>query len=596
MPGLRRRALHSAAWLPALLALLTAAAFVQAAVSAPVATTPAQAFVHAAASTPTVESGSIIATPATLVHTTTLAPTTVASVHTTHAHTAAFVHTAASAHTAAPALATAFALSAAAPAESGAATEAAPVLTLAEASTAAPAPTESGAATKTEAATESESAPESEAESTQHIQTQRHRGPVLITRVDGAINGAVADHTQEAIEEAETTGAALLILELDTPGGRLDFTKDIITGILNARVPVVVYVAPRGAWAGSAGAFITMAAHIAVMAPGSTIGAAHPVFGGPGGSAPAREGQGENGAPDYMMEKAENISAAYIEAIARERDRNVEWAEKAVRKSEAATAEEALELGVIDLLAEDRVDLLKKLQGRKVRIEDRLLELDIEAAALRELTPGLTSRVFQVIGDPNVAVLLLLAGLALLYFEFNQPGLLFPGIIGAALLALGLLATQMLPFSWTGIVFCLVGLGLIAAELFVASFGVLPAIGLGFLLLGGSMIFDRPDLSDLNVDFFGVLLPAVLGIGLCLVLVVVALSRTMGKKQQSGNSELLGMFGEATTRLAPSGKVFLRGEYWNADADMEIEAGSRIEVVEVRGMRLLVKPAGGAGA
>lgn len=477
--GLRRRALRSAAWLPALLALLTAAAFVQAAAPAPTAPVPAEA--------------------------------------------------------------------------------------------------------------------EAEAETEAEAEAERRRGPVLVTRVDGAINGAVADHTLGAIEEAETTGAALLILELDTPGGRLDFTKDIITGILNARVPVVVYVAPRGAWAGSAGAFITMAAHIAVMAPGSTIGAAHPVFGGPGG-APARDGQGEDKAPDYMMEKAENISAAYIEAIARERDRNVEWAERAVRKSEAVSAKEALELGVIDLLAEDRDDLLEKLQGRRVRLEGRLLELDIEATLLRELEPSLTSRVFQVIGDPNVAVLLLLAGLALLYFEFNQPGLLFPGIIGAALLVLGLLATQMLPFSWTGIVFCMVGLGLIAAELFVASFGVLPAIGLGFLLLGGSMIFDRPDLSDLNVDFFGVLLPAVLGIGLCLVLVVVALSRTMGKKQQSGNSELLGMCGEASTRLAPSGKVFLRGEYWNADADMEIEAGSRIEVVEVRGMRLLVKPATGAGA
>lgn len=524
-----RRLVLLSAWLPALLALLPAAA-----------PTAAAAFAQSAAPAPTatVTLGSVVATPAAMF----AMPV--------------------------PAL------------------TAAAAFMLPTAASAALAPDEPGTETEAEAGTE---AAQSE------VEAERRRGPVLVTRVDGAINGAVADHTLGAIQEAEETGAALLILELDTPGGRLDFTKDIITGILNARVPVVVYVAPRGAWAGSAGAFITMAAHVAVMAPGSTIGAAHPVFGGPGG-APAKGGQDENGAPDYMMEKAENISAAYIEAIARERDRNVEWAERAVRKSEAVSAKEALELGVIDLLAEDRDDLLEKLQGRKVRLGDRLLEIDIAAVALRELTPGLTSRVFQVIGDPNVAVLLLLAGLALLYFEFNQPGLLFPGIIGAALLVLGLLATQMLPFSWTGIVFCLVGLGLIAAELFVASFGVLPAIGLGFLLLGGTMIFDRPDLSDLNVDFFGVLLPAVLGIGLCLVLVVVALSRTMGKKQQSGTSELLGMFGEATTRLAPSGKVFLRGEYWNADADMEIEAGSRVEVVEVRGMRLLVKPASGAGA
>ncbi len=418
----------------------------------------------------------------------------------------------------------------------------------------------------------------------------KRSGDVLVARVDGAINGASAAHVLESIEQAERAGAALLLIELDTPGGRLDFTKDIITAMLNARVPVVVFVSPQGAWAGSAGTFITLAAHVASMAPGTTIGAAHPVFGGPN-PLPQRDEKGETQPSDYMMEKAENISAAYIEAIAQERDRNVAWAERAVRKSEAVTSEEALELGVIDLLARDRAELLARLHGMRVKLAGAPIELDTKSGVVREVAPTLMSRVFQVIGEPNVAAILLLAGMALLYFEFNQPGLILPGITGAVLLVLGLLAIQMLPFSWTGLVFGVIGVGLIVAEVFVGAFGVLLLSGLAFLLLGGSMIFDRPDLSDLNIDFWGVLFPAVLGVGLCLGVAILALSGSRRLAQQSGTSELLGMVGVTETALSPTGTVFLRGEYWNAEADEVIEASARVETVAVEGLRLKVKRA-----
>ena len=420
-------------------------------------------------------------------------------------------------------------------------------------------------------------------------------GDILVARVDGAINGASAAHVLEGIARAEASGAALLLLELDTPGGRLDFTKDIIGAMLNARVPIVVFVSPQGAWAGSAGTFITLAAHVAAMAPGTTIGAAHPVFDGPN-PLPTRDEKGETKPSDYMMEKVENISAAYIEAIAAERDRNVAWAESAVRKSEAITSGEALEKGVIDLVARDRATLLELLHGRSVRMGETSRTLAVRGAAVREVEATLSSRVFQTIGEPNIAVLLLLAGLALLYLEFNQPGLLFPGIAGAVLLTLGLLAMQMLPFSWTGLVFCAIGIGLMVAEVFAPAMGLLLAAGAGFLLLGGSMVFDRPDISDLNVDFFGVLLPAVAGFALCAGAMLLALSKIRGLAQQAGASELPGLQGVATTRLAPSGTVFLRGEYWAADADETIEAKARVEAVALRGLRLKVKRAPEAGA
>jgi membrane-bound serine protease (ClpP class) len=412
------------------------------------------------------------------------------------------------------------------------------------------------------------------------------RGSIAVARIDGSINPASSDYLQRAIGEAETLEAAILLIELDTPGGLVASTQDIIQAMLGSRVPIVVYVAPQGAWAGSAGTFITLAAHVAAMAPGSSIGAAHPV--GIGGGAPGEEGEGKPSASD---QKAENLMASFIESIASKRHRNVEWAEKAVRESVAATAEEALRLKVIDLVARDRAELLAWLDGRVVETDQGPQRLRLAGAPQHEIEMGLLTRILNVIVDPNVAVLLLMAGMLGLYVEFNQPGLILPGVLGAGCLILALIAMQVLPFSWVGVLLMLLGLGLLVAEAFVTSFGTLLLTGLACLLIGGTMLFDRPDLSDLTVDFWRVLVPVVIGFGLCAGLLVLAVGRVARRAQVAGAEELVGMIGVAATRLDPSGTVLIHGEYWRADATEPIEADERVETLAVEGLRLRVRRA-----
>jgi len=413
------------------------------------------------------------------------------------------------------------------------------------------------------------------------------RGSIAVARIDGSINPASSDYLQRAIEEAATLEAAILLIELDTPGGLVTSTQDIIQAMLGSRVPIVVYVAPQGAWAGSAGTFITLAAHVAAMAPGSSIGAAHPV--NIGGGSPAPEGEG--GKPSVGEQKAENLMASFIESIAKKRNRNVEWAEKAVRESVAATAEEALALKVIDLVAQDRAALLEKLEGRVIETDQGPQRLRLAGAPQHEIEMGLVARVLDAISDPNVVALLFLSGLGLLYLEFSQPGLIVPGVVGAGCLILALIAVQALPFSWMGVMLVLLGVGLLVAEAFVTSFGLLFAGGLACLLIGGAMLFDRPDLSDLSIDFWRVLVPAVGALGLCVGFLIVSVGKVARRAQVAGVEELVGMIGVASTRLDPSGTVQIHGEYWHADAAEPIEANERVETLAVDGLRLRVRRA-----
>jgi membrane-bound serine protease (ClpP class) len=413
-------------------------------------------------------------------------------------------------------------------------------------------------------------------------------GHLNVATIDGSINPASSDYLQKAIAESETDGAAALLLELDTPGGLVASTKDIIQAMLNARVPVIVYVAPRGAWAGSAGTFITIAGNVAAMAPGSSIGAAHPV--GIGGGAPSDDEDGKS--TDEGARKAENLLAAFIESIAQQRKRNVEWAAKAVRESVAVTADQALELGVIDIVASTRSDLLKQLLEHPFEFEGEMVVLDVANARQRVIEMDALTRVLNVIVDPNIAVLLLMAGLLGLYVEFNQPGAVVPGVAGAVCLLLALIAMQILPFSWIGLLLLAAGIALFVTEIFVTSYGLLFAAGVICFLIGGSMLFDRPDLSDLNVSFWPVLVPTVAGMALLGGLVVYAVGRSLGRRQESGVSELIGMTGVATTALDPDGTVFIRGEYWRARADEPIAAEERVETTVVEGMELRVRRAG----
>ncbi len=413
-------------------------------------------------------------------------------------------------------------------------------------------------------------------------------GHVNLIAINGSINPASSDYIQDAIRQSESDGAEALLIELDTPGGLLASTKDIIQAMLNANVPIIVFVAPRGAWAASAGTFITLAGHIAAMAPGTSIGAASPISVSGGGG--KREEDDERS--DVGMEKAEKMTMAFMESIATERKRNVEWAISAVREAEAIAQDEALKLGVIDLVASDRADLLKQVQGMEVEIGDgTLVVLETEAADVRSIEMTGMTRFFNFLASPEIAVLLVMAGMLGLYIEFQQPGMLVPGILGALCLVVAGFALQILPFSWIGLLVMLVGMILLVLEIFVTSFGVLFTLGVICMLVGGSMIFDMPELSDLTLPFWTFLVPVVAGFAICAGTIVLIVTRSVFRAQTTGVDELLGLIGEARTPLCPDGKVFIRGEYWSAKADQQIESGESVEVTAVEGLRLRVRRA-----
>ena len=414
-------------------------------------------------------------------------------------------------------------------------------------------------------------------------------GHINVVTISGSINPASADYLISAVHQSEDEGARALLIELDTPGGLVASTKDIIQAMLNAAVPVIVYVSPRGAWAGSAGTFITVAAHVAAMAPGTSIGAASPVSATGGGGERGEDDERQ----DVAAEKAEKFTTAFIESIAKERSRNVEWARRAVREAEAITNDEALEIGVIDIVASDREDLFAQLEGREVVVDGETRVLSLAGAEVRSISMTPLTRLFNFLASPDIAVLLVMAGLLGLYIEFNQPGMLIPGIVGAVCLVLAAIAFQILPFSWVGLMVMLLGVGLLVAEIFVTSFGVLFAAGVACLLLGGNILFEVPEMSDLTVSFWSVLVPVVAGFAGFAALVIYAVGRSFLREQTAGVSELIGLEGKAASALAPHGKVFVRGEYWSATSDEEIAAGESVEVTAVEGLRLRVRRAHG---
>ena len=422
--------------------------------------------------------------------------------------------------------------------------------------------------------------------------------PVYVATVDGGINPAVSDYLIKAINRAEREGAAALVIELDTPGGLLAATKDIVNAILNAEVPVIVYVSPRGAWAASAGTFITLAGHVAAMAPGTSIGAAHPVSILPGAPSPPapdsdEEEEGDAVAPafrDIAGEKIENFTAAFIESIAEERDRNVEWAIEAVRSSKAITQKEALEKNVIDVMARDIVELLDKIDGREVKVGRDPVTLETAASRIVRVEMSAVNRFFDVISDPQIALLLILAGLLGLYVEFTQPGMIAPGIAGVISLVLAGLALQIIPFNWIGLLLILAGIGLLIAELFVTSFGVLFAAGILCFGAGGYLIFDVPEQSDLAVPFWEVVVPVVGALAVFGGAVIFLLSQSLWRPQVSGAEGLIGASATVYEDIDPLGKIYLHGDTWNARADSPIAKGERVRIVEVEDLSVRVEP------
>jgi len=393
--------------------------------------------------------------------------------------------------------------------------------------------------------------------------------------VDGGINPAVDDFIRESIHRARRGGARALIIQLDTPGGLLTSTRSIVKEILGAPVPVIVYVAPSGGGAGSAGVFITLAAHVAVMAPGTNIGAAHPVAGG---------GQEVKG---VMGEKIENFVASFSEAIAQKRGRNAEWAIQAVRRSVSITEKEALVKNVIDIVARDIDDLLTQADGRKVEVNGREVALSLKGVRVERFEMGLKQKILNTLADPNIAYLLLMAGILGLYMEFSNPGVIFPGVAGGIALLLALTSFQILPINYAGLLLILLGVALLIGEVFAPSFGVLGIGGAISLGLGSLLLFDT-ETSDLVVDR-SIVFTAVITLSALILIVGYLVVRTQRTKPSSGQEGLIGEIGEVKLKLNPMGKVFVHGEYWNAEGDGEIEVGERVEVVGMDGMRLKVR-------
>ncbi|MGD0216028.1 MAG: nodulation protein NfeD [Desulfobaccales bacterium] len=401
--------------------------------------------------------------------------------------------------------------------------------------------------------------------------------PVCYLNAVGTVNPGMAEFILAGIDKAEKQQAQALVVQLDTPGGLDTSMRQIVQGISNARVPVIVYVAPSGARAASAGVFITQAAQVAAMAPGTNIGAAHPVSIGMGGKM------------DKTMEtKVLNDFVAYGRSLAEEHGRNPDWMEKAIRQSVSISASEALKLKVVDLMADNLDDLLAKVNGRRVQVAGKPQVLLTAGAPLREIPENLRYRILGHIADPNIAFVLMMIGLAGIYFELAHPGVVLPGVVGATCLLLALFAFQTLPVNYIGVLLILLSFVFFVLEFKVSSYGMLSVAGVAALLLGAIMLFREPGGGGMGVSW-GILLPTVFTVSLFFIAVAGIVFRSHRKRVVSGAEGLVGEQGVAVTPLAPVGRVFIHGENWEAASDEPIAPREPVEVLAVRGLKLRVR-------
>ncbi|MEP6846291.1 MAG: nodulation protein NfeD [Panacibacter sp.] len=400
---------------------------------------------------------------------------------------------------------------------------------------------------------------------------------VITLKINGAITPASADFIQRGIEKTQEQNAACIIIGLNTPGGLITSTRSIVSAMLESKVPVIVFVSPAGAHAGSAGVFVTMAANIAAMAPGTNIGAAHPV-----------NMQGEM--DTIMSEKTTNDAAAFIRTIAEKRKRNLEWAEKAVRNSLSITETEALEQKVIDLVAKDIPDLLIKIDGKEIEVNGTTVTLHTRNAKVEEMEMNFTDKLLNIISDPNLMYILFLLGLYGLLFELYNPGAILPGIVGVVALILAFYSMQTLPVNYAGLALIVFAVILFLLEIKVVSHGLLAIGGIVSLLLGSLMLFHSKSSHEYvalskTVIFSTVTLSAlfflfVLGFGI----------RAQRAKPVTGVAGMIGETGTALEMLDPSGMVHVHGERWSAESvSGTINKGEKIRVVELKNMQLKVE-------
>ena len=399
---------------------------------------------------------------------------------------------------------------------------------------------------------------------------------VTVAAYDGVINPVAAEYLHDALASAEASGARALVVALNTPGGLDSSMRLIIKDITGAAVPVVVFVSPSSGRAASAGVFITMAAHVAAMAPGTNIGAAHPV----------NMGGGEM--DKTMKEKVENDSVAYIKSLAQQRGRNAAWAEDAVRKSVSITEREALKLNVVDLVADDLPALLQQVDGRRINLASGPNVLKTAGAGLREFPMGLRLEWLKTISDPNIAYLLMTIGTIGVIAELYSPGAILPGIVGAISLILAFYAFQSLPVNYAGMLLFLLGIVFFVLEASVTSYGLL-AIGGVISMLIGSVMLIKSDAEFFQISW-AVILPVVTLASVLTLLVIGTGIRALRRRPATGREEMVGLIGIARTALAPDGQLAVRGELWEAVSEQPVSAGDEVEVTAVDGLRLRVKP------
>jgi membrane-bound serine protease (ClpP class) len=426
-------------------------------------------------------------------------------------------------------------------------------------------------------------------------------GAAIVIDVNGAIGPATSAYVEEAIDEAEERGARLLILRMDTPGGLDTSMRSIVKAITSSYVPVIGYVAPSGARAASAGTYILYACHVAAMAPGTNLGAATPVeLGGLPTTAPEKSGpkddtgddSSEKTAPkpsgDAKKDKLVNDAVAYIRSLAQMRGRNAEWAEKAVREAASLPSEEAVQLGVVDVLAPDIDALLRLIDGRAVKTAGGDLLLQTEGLTLVELAPDWHSKLLSVISNPNVAYILMLVGIYGLIYEFSNPGAVLPGTVGAVSLVLALYAFQLLPINYAGVALMILGLGLMVAEAFTPTFGALGMGGVAAFVVGSLILVDT------EAPGFGLSIPMVLTFALTsamLLFFIIGLAlKSYRRPVVSGSEELIGAVGQAVSGFPGPGSVHLHGEVWTARSEVPIAPGAQVKVTGRDGLTLLVVP------